>query len=74
MPDDAGRLNVRVSPAVCGSDKKPMLRLDLTARGPVKGRELSEVANWIDLGHEWVVRGFASLTRSEMHRVWERKQ
>jgi uncharacterized protein (TIGR04255 family) len=74
MPDNAGRLNVNLTPVVLLSDRKPMLRLDLTARGQLKARDVASALAGIDLGHEWVVRGFASLTRPEMHREWERMQ
>jgi uncharacterized protein (TIGR04255 family) len=74
MPDDTGRLNVNLTPVVVLSDKKQMLRLDLTARGQLKARDVASALAGIDLGHEWIVRGFASLTRPEMHRVWERIQ
>jgi uncharacterized protein (TIGR04255 family) len=74
MPDDVGRLNVNLKPAVVLSNKRPVLRLDLTARGQVKTTDIASALAGIDLGHEWVVRGFVSLTRPEMHREWERMQ
>jgi len=74
MPEEAGRLNVELRPIVRREDKKQMLRLELTARSAVQKREVAEALEWLDLGHEWVVRGFASLTRAEMHRLWERIQ
>ncbi len=74
MPDHAGRLNVNLKPAVVLGDKRQVLRLDLTARGQLKTRDVTSAMAGIDLGHEWIVRGFASLTRSEMHRKWERMQ
>lgn len=75
MPDHTGRLNVHLSPAIRRSDKRQLLRLDLTARGPVKGRELSDAIAWIDKGHEWIVRGFASLTPlNTQQSVWKRIQ
>ena len=76
MPDEAGRLNVSLKPAVVLGDKRQVLRLDLTARGQLKkeSRDVASALAGIDLGHEWVVRGFASLTRPEMHEVWERTQ
>lgn len=75
MPDTAGRLNVNLTPVVLPKDKRQALRLDLTARGQLKIRDVASALNAIDLGHEWVVRGFASLTRPEMHQkqVWERE-
>jgi uncharacterized protein (TIGR04255 family) len=74
MPDNAGRLNVNLKPAVVLSDKRQVLRLDLTARGEVKTKNVASALAGIDLGHEWIVRGFASLTRPEMHQAWERLQ
>jgi uncharacterized protein (TIGR04255 family) len=71
---NAGRLHVTSTPVVRLKDKKEMLQLDLTARGQTKARDLTSAMEGIDLGHEWVVRGFVSLTRPEMHKVWERVQ
>jgi len=74
LPDNVGRLHVTATPVVRLQDKKEMLRLDLTARGQCRSRDSASALEGIDLGHEWVVRGFASLTRPEMHRAWERLQ
>jgi uncharacterized protein (TIGR04255 family) len=74
MPDHAGRLNVNLTPVVLSKEKRQALRLDLTARGQLKAKDIPNALSAIDTGHEWVVRGFASLTRAEMHEVWEREQ
>jgi uncharacterized protein (TIGR04255 family) len=75
MPGNSGRLNVSLSPVVLLKDRKrQVLRLDMTARGQLEKKDVAAALSAIDLGHEWVVRGFASLTRPEMHRVWEREQ
>lgn len=74
MPDRQGRLHVRVAPAVRRNDKKQIIRLDLAARSPRVGGTIAEALDWIDLGHDWIVRGFASLTRPEMHKQWQRVQ
>ena len=74
MPDNAGRLNVNLTPVVLPKDRRQVLRLDLTARGQLKTKDIPGALSAIDLGHEWVVRGFASLTCPEMHQVWEREQ
>ena len=73
MPEDAGRLNATFKPAV-RKDKQQALHLDLTARGQLKTKtlDLTSALDAIDLGHEWIVRGFASLTQPEMHEEWER--
>jgi len=72
MPDDAGRLNVNLVPVIL-IDKTHVLRLDLTARGQLQARDVASAIAGIDLGHEWVVRGFTSVTRPEMHEIWERE-
>lgn len=72
MPDHAGRLNVNVAPVYTKKSKQHKLRLDLTARGKLESKDVESLLQSIDLGHEWVVRGFASLTRPEMHELWER--
>ena len=74
MPNDAGRLNVNLAPVVLPKDRRQVLRLDLTARGQVKTKDIPGVLSAIDLGHEWIVRGFASLTTSEMHRAWQKEE
>lgn len=73
MPDNAGRLNATFKPVV-RKDGRQALHLDLTARGQLSTQDLASALSAIDLGHEWVVRGFASLTRPEMHDVWKRIQ
>lgn len=74
MPDNAGRLNVDLKPAVVRSDGRHVLHLDLTARGQLRTKDIASALAGIDLGHEWIVRGFATLTRPEMHQAWERTQ
>jgi uncharacterized protein (TIGR04255 family) len=74
LPENVGRLHVTSTPVIRLNDKKEMVRIDLTARGKVKTRDMASVLQGIDMGHEWVVRGFVSLTRPEMHKVWERLQ
>jgi len=72
MPDQRGRLHVTVVPGVRRSDNKRILRMDLTARGVPQSQTTESVLAWIDLGHEWIVRGFCSITPPELHQVWRR--
>jgi uncharacterized protein (TIGR04255 family) len=74
MPDNVGRLNVHLKPIIQRHDQKQMLRFELSARGSVQESTVKDALKWIDLGHEWVVRGFTSLTTPEMHIIWERNQ
>lgn len=74
MPEEQGRLHVNLLPALRHRDKRHILRLDITARGTPTSKTVDGALDWIDRGHEWVVRGFASLTRPEMHKLWGRTQ
>lgn len=67
----AGRLHVEVAPAFTTGEPKPIIVMKLTARGrPAQGP--GGVAEFLELGHEWIVRGFASITTKGMHKVWGR--
>ena len=63
-----GRLHVDVQPAVRTSDNRPMYVLHLTARGQV-----GEGVDFFDIGREWIVTTFKSLTTSSMHNIWRIK-
>ena len=69
-----GRLTVSAQPGVRRVDKKPLIALTLTSRGRPIGAGISGVLNFLDLGHEWIVQGFADLTTDEMHRIWGRNR
>ena len=69
-----GRLHIVLESAFTLPEKKPMFVLRLTARGGlVDTEELTDVFRYLDLGHEWIVRGFASITSPDMHERWERE-
>lgn len=67
-----GRLHVVVHPAWKKADNSPIFALNLTARGGPIGEGIEGAFAFFDLGRRWIVKGFADLTTSEMHRVWER--
>src|SRR5205823_7092312 len=69
-----GRLHVSVVPSLRTHDQAPVLRFSLTARGKPRDESVSAALDWIDKGRETVVRGFASITTKEMHKVWGRKR
>ncbi len=64
-----GRLHVDVQAAFRNSDSKPMFVLNFTARGM-----LGTTTEFFDLGREWIVRSFATMTTEEMHQVWKRRR
>lgn len=70
----AGRLHVDLQPALRNEDQKPIYVLNLTARGNPIGSGLVGVYKFFDLGHEWIVRGFTSITLPSMHQIWRREE
>lgn len=74
LPENKGRLHVTMQPAIRRRDAKEILRLNLTVRGRPASSELRDIVEWLELGHEWAVRGFADVTTVEMHRHWGRTQ
>lgn len=72
MPDKKGRLYVTLQPAIRRRDGREVLQLVLSARGRPASSRLENVLNWFDMGHEWIVRGFADITTREMQDIWRR--
>lgn len=67
-----GRLYVQANAGRRDADGKPVLILTLTARGYPLEKGLEGALRFLDVGHEWVVRGFAAVTTKQMHTAWER--
>jgi hypothetical protein len=61
-----------LKPAIRNEDGVEILQLTLTARGKPDGSDLESVLNWLDVGRQWVVRGFTDFTSEQMHTLWER--
>lgn len=70
MPREQGRLRVTLNPAVRHVDLKTVLQLTLTARGRPDGGDIAAILRWLDLGREWVVKGFRDFTSPAMHERW----
>lgn len=68
--DPIGRLEVRAVPAEGPSGR--VVLLNLTARGRPLSDGLEGITEFMNLGHELIVRGFASMTTSRMHQEWGR--
>jgi uncharacterized protein (TIGR04255 family) len=66
-----GRLHIQCSRAL--RDGKPHMRLSISARGAPRGHTTEAIMAWLDLGREWVVRGFTSFTSTKMHDIWKRR-
>lgn len=67
-----GRLYIGAGPSLRAADMKPLIQLVLTARGKPAEETIESAVDWLDLGRDAIVRGFASITTPEMHKAWER--
>ena len=73
LPNDLGRLHIAVAPVIRARDLREVLQITVTARGAPSDSTDKGVFHWLDLGREWVVKGFADFTSNSMHRIWGRK-
>ncbi len=67
-----GRLHVELQSAKRKSDQRELLALHLVARGAPTKTSKDGVLGFTDRAHEWIVRGFTSVTTPGMHKKWER--
>lgn len=71
FPKNTGRLHVEMKQGLTKEDGKPVLVLNLTARGSAEG----DLRKWFDLAHEWIVKSFADLTESSVQKdVWKKRK
>lgn len=67
-----GRLHISLQTVL--SERKDLIYLlKLVARGMPIGEGLDGVLKFLDVGHEWIVRGFTSVTTKLMHKEWGRR-
>jgi uncharacterized protein (TIGR04255 family) len=71
LSDDQGRLRVSIKQGTRPSDKKEVLQVELIARGAAKA-DFSNMDNWLEVAHEWIVKGFTEITTTEAQKQWER--
>lgn len=75
FPGKSGRLHTRVQTAFRRADGLPFLRFELTARGIGEFNTLDMMWDWFEVAHEYIVRGFAELTASEVQQqIWRRRR
>jgi uncharacterized protein (TIGR04255 family) len=67
-----GRLYLSALPALSDA-QKPIYLVQMSGRTTPVGSEIKDVLAALDLGHEWVVRGFADVTTKSMHKIWGRE-
>jgi uncharacterized protein (TIGR04255 family) len=74
LPDGSriGRLYVAVSPALRADTQLPIYGMNLASRiVPPASTSLVSGIDVLDIGHDWIVRGFADLTTQDMHQQWK---
>ncbi|MHB8296844.1 MAG: TIGR04255 family protein [Acidimicrobiales bacterium] len=59
---DVGRLHVQTLPGANPVDQRPLIQLNITARGAPLGEGRDGALAFFRLAHEWIVRGFAAVT------------
>lgn len=73
LPEDKGQLHVKLDQASHKIDKRPILRLEISAKGLGADKSPKAIMNWFELAHKWIVCGFADLTNMKIQKtVWER--
>lgn len=72
LPEERGRLHFSANHALRQFDKREMIQMRLTVRGRPLSSTNADVLNWMDMGREWIVRGFTDLTSSKAHAIWGR--
>jgi uncharacterized protein (TIGR04255 family) len=72
--EPVGRLHITSSPVQSVQTGSWLFLLTLTARGRPATRDVEGVLDFLDLGREHVVRGFASVTTPDAHKTWGRRR
>lgn len=73
LPNDEGRLHIKVFKGLLKESGKSLLRLDVAATGMPKDNSNQGMWNWFDQARQWIVRGFADFTDSEIQKtIWNR--
>jgi hypothetical protein len=65
-----GRLHLDFHPAFRAADRQPIFAMNLTARGKPLGAGFEGALTFLDHARENIVRGFRTLTTSDMHKEW----
>jgi uncharacterized protein (TIGR04255 family) len=71
--EKVGRIYSNFTAAFTPPDMKPVIQLEVTARGKPSESTVDSAFNFLDIEHAAVVRNFATITSAEMHEFWERE-
>jgi len=70
LDDLNGRLHATLQPAQNMETREIILDFRLTARGAPAGSKGTQLADWLNQAHYFVIDSFKSLTTPEMHKRW----
>lgn len=74
LPNDGGKLNIKLQSAMRKSDSKKLIALELSARKKIEKQTTEQMFDWYELAHSHIVRAFADLTQQKIQReIWRRK-
>ncbi len=74
LPEDKGRLHVKLEQGLRKIDNRPVFILEISARGLGADKSLDAIWNWFELAHKWIVCGFTDLTGKKIQTsIWERE-
>lgn len=71
LPDERGWLVIDSRPGQL-RDNVEVQFLRLVSRGIADPPNLEGILDFMDLAHEWIVRGFTSITTAKAHTIWGR--
>lgn len=74
MPERCGRLHFTMQRVLRGIDSREAIQLQLIARGKPNSSKIEDILSFMDVGREWIVRGFTDLTSPHAHKLWGRTQ
>jgi uncharacterized protein (TIGR04255 family) len=74
LPEDMGRLQVKLDQALRKIDNLPLFVLEISARGLGADKSRKAIWDWFELAHTWIVCGFSDLTGTTIQKtIWERE-
>jgi len=73
MPDEKGKLMIRLQPVIRTEDEKEVFQLQITAVGEPLSSGAEDILAWFAFGREFAVKSFIDLTSEKMHELWERR-
>lgn len=75
LPNSGGRLHLHIQKALRRSDRHPLLRFELTARGMAIDMSHEAMREWFDIAHVSLVHSFADMPGEQVQEIiWRRKR